>query len=508
MTSTPFPSFLLSSLVLIMAGALKTTALDLGQGFMAGEPTPDSVLLQTRLTEGVRNFDEDLPGSTGFVQFAWWVSGKPATLDQSPWLEALSDRDHIVRHRVTGLLSGTRYRYSVRYSADHETIHESDPGGFMTLPGPEESVSLRLAVITCMNYYKYHYGDYDRSSVEAGVDHEYGYQGIRAIANLDPDLFISTGDTVYFDHPALEPFLRKISQGLDPFPSPFAGREATTKVLMRRKYHEQFSQRNLIALLTQVSSYWQKDDHDYRFDDADPYMEGQPSHESGIDLFREQMPILESEDGVSPTWRTHRVTKDLQIWLTEGRDHRNPNRMPDGPGKSLWGKTQVIWLKQSVLESDARFKVILNPTPLVGPDDAHKNDNHTNPGGFQFERDLWLAWLTDNEISPDRIFFVTGDRHWQYHSQHWTGYHEFSSGTIDRSNARTGRIPGDPHSTDPVGQVTIHYIQDTPDSVDGGFLMIEVQPGSDLNEPAIRFAHYNQAGQNLYTFSPGTQRNQ
>ena len=484
-----------------MVGSLSTSALDLGQGFMAGEPTPDSVLLQTRLTEGVRTFDEDLLGSMGFVQFVWWVSGKPAAREQSPWLEALPARDHIVRHRATGLLPGTQYRYSVRYTADHQTVHESEPGAFMTLPGPEASDSLRLAVITCMNYYKYHYGDYDRNSVELDVDHEYGYEGIRTIAGLKPDLFISTGDTVYIDHPALEPFLRKIAEGLDPFPSPFAGREAVTTAEMRRKYHEQFSQKNLITLLTQVSSYWQKDDHEYRFDDADPYMEGLPSHETGIAIFREQMPILDAGDMESPTWRTHRISRDLQIWLTEGRDHRSPNEMPDGPDKSLWGSDQFTWLKESVVTSDATFKVIINPIPLIGPDDAHKNDNHTNPGGFQFERDLWLAWLVQNDLSPDHLFFVTGDRHWQYHVQHPTGYHEFSSGTIDRSNARTGRVPGDPESTDPLNEVKVHYMQAEPESVDGGFLLIDVQPAASGQSPSIRFQHHNQAGKRLHTFS-------
>ena len=48
------------------------------------------------------------------------------------------------------------------------------------------------------------------------------------------------------------------------------------------------------------------------------------------------------DDRDTPTYRTHRVSKRLQIWLTEGRDHRSPNQMPDGPDKALWGKTQPI----------------------------------------------------------------------------------------------------------------------------------------------------------------------
>ena len=99
-------------------------------------------------------------------------------------------------------------------------------------------------------------------------------------------------------------------------------------------------------------------------------------------MFREQLPVTDPADSGAVTYRTHRLNKDLQIWLLEGRDYRSPNTMPDGPGKTVWGERQLAWLKNTLLASDATFKVIVTPTPLVGPDDARKKDNHTNIGDF------------------------------------------------------------------------------------------------------------------------------
>jgi len=119
------------------------------------------------------------------------------------------------------------------------------------------------------------------------------------------------------------------------------------------------------------------------------------------------------------TYRTHRVSRHLQIWLTESRAHRSPNKMPDGPGKSLWGKTQREWLQRILKKSDATWKILIFPTPMVCPDGKHKKDSHANLGGFQHEADEFFVWLKRNEIQG--FFTVCGDRHWQFHSIHPSG---------------------------------------------------------------------------------------
>ena len=97
-----------------------------------------------------------------------------------------------------------------------------------------------------------------------------------------------------------------------------------------------------------------------------------PTFEDGVRVFNEQLPIIDPNDPNGKPYRTHRVSKDLQIWLLEGRDFRSPNLTEDGPEKTMWGVEQREWLKETLLASDATFKIIISPTPMVGPDDLRK----------------------------------------------------------------------------------------------------------------------------------------
>src|SRR5581483_986025 len=155
--------------------------------------------------------------------------------------------------------------------------------------------------------------------------------------------------------------------------------------------------------------------------------------DQGLAVFREVVPM-------SPrTFRTFRWGKGLQVWLTEGRDFRSPNTMKDGPDKTIWGKEQKQWLMQSLLASDADFKVLVSPTPIVGPDRPNKRDNHSN-AAFQHEGDEIRRWIRKH--LPERFFWINGDRHWQYHSVHpETGLHEFGTGAA--SDPHAGGTPGE-----------------------------------------------------------------
>ena len=171
-----------------------------------------------------------------------------------------------------------------------------------------------------------------------------------------------------------------------------------------------------------------------------------------------------------------------------------------GPDKTLWGAEQLAWFKRTLAESDASFKILISPTPMVGPDDANqagraaenhdpvKRDNHSNPGGFRHERDELFDWLIENDFLEKNFYIVTGDRHWQYHSLDPSGFEEFSTGALVDANSRVGRPPGDPDSNDPEALVMQYYTYDEPT---GGFLNVVVTPG---DEPTAAFRFYGRAG--------------
>ena len=88
------------------------------------------------------------------------------------------------------------------------------------------------------------------------------------------------------------------------------------------------------------------------------------------------------------------------------------------------GTVQKQWFFDTVSASDATFKVLLSPTPIVGPDRLKKNDNHSNKG-FTHEGDELRRFIAAQE----NLYIVCGDRHWQYASiDPKTGAREFSCG--------------------------------------------------------------------------------
>src|SRR5690606_14703446 len=119
--------------------------------------------------------------------------------------------------------------------------------------------------------------------------------------------------------------------------------------------------------------------------------------------------------------------------------YRSPNNMPDGPDKLIWGREQRDWLLKSILASDADFRVLISPTPIVGPDrDRGKNDNHSN-AAFQHAGDFFRNWTKEQGLK--NFYVCNGDRHWQYMSiDPNTGLREFSCGPA--SDQHAGGNPG------------------------------------------------------------------
>jgi alkaline phosphatase/alkaline phosphatase D len=468
----------------------------LGQGVMVGEVTNRSAIMQTRLTTSDTLVAGDLKGIAGWARFSWSLQPNLKNVQSTPWLLAEAVSDFMVKEKIEGLPEDTVIYYQVTYGSDTVDITKSSIYHFKTLAGTEIASPVQMAVVTGMNYYFHFYGQYDSTTQYQGADKKLGFPALESIRKIKPDYFIGTGDNVYFDHPAKNNYQRAIERGEHPLPGLFGGQEVTTEEGMRQKYHAQFSQPRFKELFASVATYWEKDDHDYRINDSDPYTDFPISHELGIKNFREQLPVVDPKESQAKTYRTFRMCQDLQIWLLEGRDYRSANDAPDGPEKTIWGIQQKEWLEKSLLQSDARYKCIISPTPMVGPDDAYKSDNHVNPDGFRIEGEAFFNWLLENQFSKDSLFIICGDRHWQYHAQHPSGFEEFSTGALVDANSRAGRLAGDPKSTDPEARIKQYYVQGTPEQATGGFLLVRLD--YDFGKPFLAFEFFDDLGKKLY----------
>ncbi len=470
-------------LVLPLIGC--TTGIGHSQGEMAGEVTRDSVILQSRLTpSGPMDSFCSIPllpcfvrGTEGVACFE--ISTDPGFQDafMTEWIAAVPENDFIVKKKVGDLLPGTRYYYRLLYGKDTDAFETGATCAFRTLDLEDVEREVNFVVVTGMNYFVFHF-------FPGPPNKPLGYPALETIQQMGPDFFVGTGDNVYYDA----------------FPIP-----AKTQAEMRHVWYKQFIQPRYVSLFSQMATYWEKDDHDHRYNDSDTTGDQPPSNELGIQTFLEQLPVVDPEEPEPITYRTHRINKLLQIWLTEGRDYRSPNVLDDGPDKTLWGETQKAWLKQTLLDSDATFKLLISPTPLIGPDDTAlpwpfegepKRDNHTNPLGFKHEGEEFFSWLSANGLLDRNFYIICGDRHWKYHSIRPDGFEEFSCGALVDQNSRLGRVPGDPESTDPDAQITQPF---TDPEATGGFLRVTVKPGEGGGSETCEFAFYDENGAMLYT---------
>ena len=469
---------------------------------MVGEVSETTAILQSRLTSTNPYQDtawEGIRGVDGWAYFEIADNEQFEKVSQTEWLQATPFTDFIVKTKVWNLLPGERYYYRLKYGPKKTNLRTSETATFRTLASRTESASYSLAVVTGMNYSFFHHTGGGGRPPYSGPDKHLGYPALESILKLAPDFFVGTGDNVYYDHPG------------------HRGR-AQTQHEMRKKHHQQYSQPRFLDLFREVATYWLKDDHDHRFNDSDGVnavrirtpaqlsyypraniFEGEsgsgfaPSHELGIRMFREQLPVVDPLDADALTYRNHRVSRDLEIFIVEGRDYRSPNDMPDGPYKTIWGEAQKEWLKRSLLMSDATFKLLVSATPMVGPDGAGKVDNHTNINGFRHEGDEFFEWLVENKFDTNEFFITTGDRHWKYHSIHPSGFSEYSSGALVDTHSRLGEPPGDDSTTDPNGLIQQVYTDQEPT---GGFLIIKVEP--DGEGALASFTMYDEKGTQLY----------
>jgi len=387
----------------------------------------------------INNIQGATPGSEGNVRLKYKVKDEHdwITLD---WQAVKPNEAFTYQFELSNLTAGKEYELLVEASPlERKKVCASLEGKFKTATAIDVASEVNFIVTTGTSY-----GD---------VDSETGYKIYPSSLKLDPEFFVHTGDIVYYD-------------GM-----------GKTADLARWHWDRMYSYPNNIKYHRQVPSYFIKDDHDTWMNDAYPGMRtkfmGEFTYEQGTQIFLDEVPMRDK------TYRTVRWGKDLQIWLVEGRDYRSPNPMPDGPEKTIWGEEQMNWFKTTVESSDATYKVLISPTPIVGPDRVgNKSDNHANKA-FSYEGDMLRKFISEQK----NMVTVCGDRHWQYVSQDAkTGVYEFSCGP--GNDAHAGGWKNDNKLPEHI------YL-----NVVGGFLEGSV---SQVNgKPTLVFRHYNPDGELL-----------
>jgi alkaline phosphatase D len=333
----------------------------------------DSILMaQIPDTLAPEEMEGACPGAPGEVRLVYYPMLDPDQRVETGWEPVDPSVNFTRQWRLEDLTGNTRYRLEIFARKGPEfRISDTVRGTFITPPGADSVQEVRFCIVSCH--------DYIRRDDSLGGNRIYP-----AMLGMVPDFYVHTGNVEYYDMP-------------DPW--------AMTETLMRFKWDRLFALPFQRQFFTEVTTYFMKNDHDVLCDDAYPGMHyGTVSFERGLKLFDiEQFPS-------NPTpYKTVRWGADLQIWLMEGRNFRSPDNLPDGPGKTIWGDAQKAWLFRTVNASDATFRLIISPTPILGPGREDDNDTHASEA-FSHEGDEVRSFINGYH----NIFVCCGDLNWQY----------------------------------------------------------------------------------------------
>ncbi len=410
--------------------------------------TNEQELLNSQLPPGkiLDQMEGACPGAPGEVRLTYFPESNRKSSLSTDWKVTHAGEDYSVQWKLEGLKPGTKYATIVETRPiGSQELTAVRRGGFQTAPALDAIVDLKFCMTTCHDYIR-------------RDDGMKGHKIYPAMSAIDPNFVVHAGDIEYYDKP---------------YPWSW------TIELMRFRWSRIFALPHNREFYANRTTYFMKDDHDTLKNDCwagQSY--GAVNFEQGVKLFEEQFPSR------APRYSTVAWSKDVQIWLLEGRDYRSPNTMPDGPQKTILGHTQKAWLFETLRESKATFKLVFSPTPIVGPDRNNKKDNHANETFFHEGEELRRLF---SELGNVIVF--CGDRHWQYASvDSQTGLWEFGCGPGSEEH-ELGWKEGDVRP--------IHRFL----RVQGGFLSGELQHVAPDNTPQLTLRHHSVGGDELSKFT-------
>jgi len=274
---------------------------------------------------------------------------------------------------LTDLQPGTIYEY--RIFVDHKKIPLQGEQQFTTRPiwayqKPAPDFSFTIGSCNYIN---------ELSTDRAGAPYGGGYNIFQTITSKQPQFMLWLGDNVYY-------------------------RESdwTSRSGMIHRYTHSRNIPEVAALLANVPQFAIWDDHDFGPNNSDRSFIHKTISKEVFDLFWANPPQSNSTlSGITNQFDW----SDCQFFLLDNRYDRAPNERKDAD-RTILGKSQLEWLKESLLNSPATFKFIalggqfLNTAPVF--------ENYS-ANGFNTERQEIIDFILQHHIK--NVVFLTGDRH-------------------------------------------------------------------------------------------------
>jgi len=279
------------------------------------------------------------------------------------------ENDRCVTWRLEGLKPATRYQYSIR--SESQTLHEGDDFYFETAPENGVRAHVCLAFGSCAH----------RSPLALWTQiQERGAQGL-----------VLLGDTPYID-----------STNLD---------------TARQKHREFLSIPELAAIARHTPVWGTWDDHDFGANDSDGLLKGKEQTRQAFIEYRANESFGERDQGIYTKFQYGPV----EVFLLDTRWFARTEPSPVDPEKpTLLGHRQWDWLRQSLRESTAPFKIVA--CGMIWDD--KENGESDDWGTYAHERAALFDFLGEANISG--VLLIGGDIHCsrllRYKTEEQVGY--------------------------------------------------------------------------------------
>jgi alkaline phosphatase D len=250
---------------------------------------------------------------------------------------------------LTGLKADTRYRYRVG----------SVRGSFETAPEVDAAAGLRLV-----------FGG-DVSGQNVCRDAREGFPILETIRGLHPDVFVGLGDMIYADNACNPVGLYGNAQ----VPGDFGPAADLAAFWAHWRYNRADAASQRLLTSTNYVGVW--DDHEVVNDfgplndtrSTPPYTPDVHLLPIGLEAFLDYTPIAVAPNTPKRLYRSLRWGKHVELFVLDTRQYRDANAATDSPDrpKTMLGREQLTWLKESLSASDATWKVIVSSVPMSIP---------------------------------------------------------------------------------------------------------------------------------------------
>jgi alkaline phosphatase D len=405
-----------------------------GWGVQAGDVTSDSGLVWVRSDRPARMIVET-SATESFRNAHRW---------HGPLLGA--DTDFTGTTRLCGLPSGQQIHYRVLLADPDDPRRTGEPvaGTFRTVPTGRRGVRFLWSG--------------DLAGQGWGINPDLGgYRIYDAMAELDPDFFVCSGDNIYADGPITATQALPDGSLYRNVTTEEKSKVAETLAEFRGNFRYNLLDENLKRFNAQVPSIIQWDDHEVRNNwyPGEVIAASDTRYaEKNVDVmaararraFSEYFPVSTLRPGAKEG-RVQRVMRHgplLDVFVLDMRTYRNansPDKQTVDP-QGILGREQLEWLKRELSRSRAVWKVIAADMPLglVVPDATEGKANieavaQGDPGA-PLGRELQIAellryikhrritgtvWLTADvhhtsaqHYQPSRAAFTDFEPFWEF----------------------------------------------------------------------------------------------